>query len=554
MLVQIVQLAATEIPTNLEHLLMACFTRLASSTTFFSLLMLTGTSQAKTLVYCSEASPETFTPAIAIAESTMDASAKTIFNRLVDFKPGTTEIVPSLAESWEVSQDGKIYTFHLRKGVKFQSNDDFTPTRDFNADDVLYTFNRQRDPQNPYYNLGGARYEYFESQGLRQLLKAIEKVDDYTVRFTLTEANVAFLPALAIDYLSILSLEQTEAYVKAGRPEKLDQTPVGTGPFRLIDYQTDSVIRYKANDSYWKGKPQIDTLIFAIATDPTVRVQKLQAGECDTTTQPTASDLETLKRNPNINVVTLEGQNVGFLGFNVQRAPFNDVKVRTALAKAIDRRALVDAVYLGNGARARGLLPPLMVGAATNADPNSYDPDSAKALLKEAGHESDLSVSIWSMPVSRPYNPNARRMAELIQADWQAVGVKSQIVTMEWGEYLKRTSSGEQDVFLLGGTSDNGDPDNLMSYMLSCDSVNGGSNRSRWCSPDFDKLLNKARTEQDRSKRAAIYVEAQSIIDAEVPLIPIAHSRVSVPISKRVTHYALDAFGRQNFESYDVSE
>jgi dipeptide transport system substrate-binding protein len=145
-------------------------------------------------------------------------------------------------------------------------------------------------------------------------------------------------------------------------------------------------------------------------------------------------------------------------------------------------------------------------------------------------------------------------MAELIQADWAAVGVKTEIVTAEWADYLKRTGAGEHDAYLLGGSTDNGDPDNLMSYMLSCDGVKGGSNRSRWCSPDFEKLLNAGRVEQDLKARAKIYQSAQGILDAEAPLLPIANSVVSMPIRKRVLNYTLDAFGRQNFADVDVVE
>jgi dipeptide transport system substrate-binding protein len=513
-----------------------------------------GAAHAKTLVYCSEASPETFNPMLGVSDSTMDASAKPIFNRLVEFKPGTTEVVPALAESWDVSADGKTYTFHLRKGVKFQSNEDFTPTRDFNADDVLYTFNRQRDAKNPYHALGGGKYEYFDALGLGPLIGSIDKVDDYTVRFGLTSANVTFLSGIALDYLSILSLEQTEKYVKDGHPEKIDQTPVGTGPFDLVAYQIDSVVRYKANKDYWHGAPKIDDLVFAITPDASVRTAKLKDGECDVSTQPLAADVSGLKSSPDITLLSQQGQNIGVLGFNVEHPALMDKRVRLALAKAVNRESIVKAVYQGAGNLARGVIPPVELGAAKDADPNTYDPAAAKALLKEAGHESDLSIKLWAMPVSRPYNPNARRMAELIQADWAAVGVKSEIVTAEWTDYLKRTAAGEHDAYLLGGSTDNGDPDNIMSYMLSCDGVKGGSNRSRWCSQDFEKLLDAGRVEQNLDARAKIYQQAQAILDADMPMVPIANSVVYMPIRKRVQNYILDAFGRQNFADVDVTE
>lgn len=521
---------------------------LVASTVLFG-----GQAYAKTLVYCSEASPETFNPMIGTADSTMDAAAKPIFNRLVEFKPGTTEVGPALAEKWDVSEDGKVYTFHLRHGVKFHSNEHFTPSREFNADDVLYTFERQRDANNPHHKLSNAAYEYFNALGLGTMIDKIEKVDDHTVRFTLTAPNVTFLPGIALDYLSILSLEQTEKMIAAGTPELIDQMPVGTGPFVLQAYQLDSQIRYAANKDYWNGAPKVDTLVFAITPEPTIRVARIKANECHVAAPPPAAALAELKGDANIDVLSQQGQNIGVLGFNVEHQPLGDVRVRTALAKAVNRQAIVEAVYQGAGSVAGSVVPPAQLGAAKDAGID-YDPEGAKKLLKEAGHEADLSVSLWAMPVSRPYNPNARRMAEMIQADWAAIGVKSEIVSFEWGEYLTRTAKGEHDAFLLGGSSDNGDPDNMLSYLLSCDGVKGGSNRSRWCNENFEKLIQEARVTADLAKRAELYHQAQEILKAEVPVAPIAHSVVSIPVRKSVTNYVLDPFGRQNFAGVDITE
>jgi dipeptide transport system substrate-binding protein len=518
-----------------------------------SSVLVAGHAAAKTLVYCSEASPETFTPMIGTADSTMDAAAKTIFNRLVEFKPGSTEIGPALAESWDVSPDGKIYTFHLRHGVKFHSSAHFTPTRDFNADDVLYTFDRQRDEKNPYHKLGNASYEYFNALGLGSMIDKIEKVDDYTVRVTLTAPNVTFLSGIALDYMSIMSLEQTEKMVAAGTPELIDSEPIGTGPFMLQAYMLDSQIRYTANKDDWGGAPKIDTLVFAITPEPTVRVERIKANECQVAAPPPPAAVADLKGNPDINVLDLKGQNIGVLGFNVEHKPLDDVRVRIALSKAVNRQSIVDAVYQGAGTVAGSVVPPAQLGAVTDAA-IEYDPDGAKKLLAEAGHAGDLKLTLWAMPVSRPYNPNARRMAELIQADWAAVGVKAEIVTFEWGEYLKRTAAGEHDTFLLGGSSDNGDPDNMLSYMLTCEGIAGGSNRSRWCDKDFDALLKQGRETADPAKRAEIYHKAQALLKEQVPVEPIAHSIVSIPVRKSVLNYVLDPFGRQNFAHVDITE
>ncbi|MBN9269840.1 MAG: ABC transporter substrate-binding protein, partial [Mesorhizobium sp.] len=332
-----------------------------------------------------------------------------------------------------------------------------------------------------------------------------------------------------------------------------DSAPVGTGPLALEAYVPDSQIRYAANKDYWRGAPKIDTLVFAITPEPTTRVERIKANECQVAAPPPPSAVAELKADPDINVLDLKGQNIGVLGFNVEHKPLDDVRVRMALAKALDRKAIVEAVYSGAGSVAGSVVPPAQIGAVTDAGID-YDPDGARKLLKEAGHESDIKISLWAMPVSRPYNPNAKRMAEMIQADWAAVGVKSEIVSFEWGEYLKRTAAGEHDAFLLGGSSDNGDPDNMLSYLLSCDGVKGGSNRSRWCDKDFEKLLDDGRVAADPKQRAEIYGKAQEILKHEVPVAPIAHSVVAIPVRKSVLNYVLDPFGRQNFAAVDMAE
>lgn len=184
--------------------------------------------QAKTLVYCSEGSPEGFNPQLFTSGTTYDASSVPIYNRLVEFKIGTTELQPGLAEKWDVSEDGKTYTFHLRKGVKWQSSKDFKPTRDFNADDVVFSFERQLDANNAYHKVSGGSYEYFEGMDMPKLIAKIEKVDDNTVRFVLNRPEAPFLADLGMDFASILSAEYADVMMKAGTPEKVDLNPIGT--------------------------------------------------------------------------------------------------------------------------------------------------------------------------------------------------------------------------------------------------------------------------------------------------------------------------------------
>jgi len=303
----------------------------------------------KTLVFCSEGSPEGFNPAFYTAGTTFDATSRQIFDKLAMFKRGTTEIGPGLATSWDISADGKEYTFHLRKGVKFHSNEKFTPSRDFNADDVIFTFMRQFDKNHPYYKVGNASYEYFNSMSMPELLKDIVKIDDYTVKFILNRPEAPFIANLGMDFASIYSAEYADKMMKAGTPDEVDSTPIGTGPFQFVAYQKDAVIRYKANPDYWAGKAPIDNLIFAITPDASVRYEKLKAGECQVMPYPNPADLAQMAKDPDINLLQKEGLNVGYLAYNTKMAPFDNYKVRKALNMAINKKAILDAVFQGAG-------------------------------------------------------------------------------------------------------------------------------------------------------------------------------------------------------------
>jgi len=517
-------------------------------------LAFAGSAAAKTLVYCSEGSPEGFNPSLFTAGTTFDASSRTIFNRLVEFERGGTSIVPGLAESWEVSDDGLEYTFHLRPGVKFQSSDSFTPTRDFNADDVVFSFERQLSDDHPYHGVSGGNYEYFQGMGMPGLIKSVEKVDDMTVRFTLNQPEAPFLANLGMDFASIMSAEQADAMMQAGTPELLDQHPVGTGPFQLVAYQKDAVIRYKANPDYWAGKAPIDDLVFAITPNASVRYAKLQSGECHVMPYPNPSDVEAMKADPNLTVMEQEGLNIGYLAFNTEKEPFDDVKVRQALNMAINKDAIIDAVFQGAGTKAKNPIPPTIWSYNDAVEDYPYDPDQAKKLLAEAGLENGFETDIWAMPVQRPYNPNAQRMAELIQADWAAVGVKAKIVSYEWGEYLKRSEEGEHQTVLLGWTGDNGDPDNFLHTLLGCDAAASGPNRARWCNKEFDDLVVAAKRTADVAERTRLYEQAQVVFKKEAPWVTIAHSVVYMPMRKEVVGYKVDPFGIHQFYGVDLAE
>jgi dipeptide transport system substrate-binding protein len=511
-----------------------------------------GAAFAQSLVYCSEGSPEGFDPALYTAGTTFDASAHPIYNRLTEFKVGTTETIPGLAESWEVAADGTKVTFNLRKGVKFHSNAEFTPTRDFNADDVIFSFDRQGNPDNPYNKVSGGTWEYYGGMSMPDLIASIEKTDDYTVVFNMTRPEAPIIANMAMDFASIVSKEYADAMLAAGTPEMVNQAPIGTGPFSFQAYQKDAVIRYLRNDNYWGDKAKVESLIFAITPDASVRYQKLQAGECHVMAYPNPADVQAMKESTDVVVMEQEGLNVGYLAYNTKVAPYDNANVRKALNMAIDKQSIIDVVFQGSGQIAKNPIPPTMWSYNDAIEDDKYDPEAAKAMLAAEGVK-DLSMKIWAMPVQRPYNPNARRMAELMQADFAKVGVTVEIVSYEWGEYLERSKAEDRDgAVLLGWTGDNGDPDNFLAVLLGCDGVTR-SNRAQWCNPEFDALIQKAKVLPTQAERAALYEQAQVIFKDQAPWATIAHSVVFMTMRPEVEGYVVHPLGGHIFNQVGLS-
>ena len=507
---------------------------------------------AKTLVFCSEGSPENFYPAINTTGTSFDANGQ-IYSRVVEFERGGTRVVPGLAERWDISPDGKTYTFHLRHGVKWHSNRIFRPTRDFDADDVVFSLERQWKENHPFFKVTSSNHSYFNDMGLPALLKSVEKLDGYTVRVALNQPEAPFLSDLAMDFAAIQSKEYADAMLKAGTPEKLDQEPIGTGPYLLVQYQKDAVIRYRAFADYWDGKAKIDDLVFSITPDAAVRWAKLQKGECHVMPYPNPADLDAMRRTPSVEVLEQPGLNIGYLAYNTTRKPFDDVRVRKALNMAINKKAIIDAVYLSTGVAAKNPIPPSMWSYNDDIMDDPLDPAAAKKLLSDAGYPNGFTTDLWAMPVQRPYNPNARRIAELMQADLAKIGVTAEIRSFEWGEYRKRAQNGEHMMAQLGWTGDNGDPDNFLHSLLGCNSARtDGSNIAKFCYPPFEELVAKAKSVSDQSERTALYRNAQVVFKEQAPWFTIAHAVQLKPMRKEVVDFKLSPFGRHTFYGVDI--
>ena len=509
-------------------------------------------SAASNLVFCSEGSPAGFDPGQYTTGTDFDAAAETMFNRLTQFERGGTAVVPGLAEKWDVSADGLTYTFHLRKGVKFHTTEYFTPSREFNADDVLFTFNRMLDKEHPFRKAYPTEFPYFTDMGMDANIAKVEKLDEHSVKFTLNSVDAAFIQNLAMSFASIQSAEYADQLLKAGKAADINQKPIGTGPFVFQRFQKDAVVRYRANPDYFDGKPAVDPLIFAITPDAAVRLQKLKAGECHLMPYPAPADLADIKADPNLKLDEQPGLNVGYLAYNTTVAPFDKPEVRKALNMAMDKKAIIDAVYQGNAEVAKNPIPPTMWSYNNAIEDDKYDPEAAKKMLEDAGVK-DLSMEVWAMPVQRPYNPNAKLMAEMLQADWAKIGIKAKIVSYEWGEYMKRAKGGEHDAMLIGWSGDNGDPDNWLGTLYGCDAVDG-NNFSKWCFEDYDKLVKAAKTTSDVAKRTELYKQAQHVLKAQVPITPIAHSTVYQPMRKNVQDFKISPFALNSFYGVGVGK
>ncbi|MCQ4270726.1 ABC transporter substrate-binding protein [Pseudomonas kuykendallii] len=500
------------------------------------------------LVVCSEASPEGFDIVQYTAAVTADASAETLFDRLIRFVPGSTELEPGLAQSWQVSDDGLSYTLQLRRGVKFHRSKTFTPSRDFNADDVLWSFQRQLDPQHPWHALSPRGFPYFESMALGELIERIEKLDDYQVRFVLRHPEAPFLADLAMGFASIYSAEYAAQLLAAGTPEKLNSEPIGTGPFIFERYAKDAQIRFRGNPDYWDGAPPMDRLIFAITPDPNVRQQKLKAGDCQIAVYPRPTDIAQLKSEPDLKVLELDSLMVAYIALNVRHPPLDDPRVRQAINLAFDKPAYLRAQFgEGNASPAVAPYPPTLWGQDETLAGWPYDPQRARQLLADSGHADGFRLSIWTRPGGGPTNPNPGIGAQMLQADLAAIGVQAEVRVFEWGELIKRAKNGEHDLVFMGWSGDNGDPDNFLTPNLSCAAAKSGENQAGWCNAEFDALIARARGLSDQAQRAALYRQALGIFTQQAPWLPLAYPKQFAVQRGDVQGFVLSPLGSNNY-------
>ncbi len=509
-------------------------------------------SQAATLSVCSEASPDGFDVVQYNSLTTTNASADVLMNRLVDYDATAGQLVPSLAERWEASADGLSWTLQLRPGVKFQHTEWFSPSRELNADDVLFSFQRMLDANHPWHKVATSGYPHAQSMQWPSLIERIEAPTPMSVRFVLKHPDATFLATLSMGFASIYSAEYADKLLAAGTPEKLNSQPVGTGPFALKRFQKDAVIRYTANPDYFAGKPGVDNLVFAITPDANVRLQKIKRGECHIALSPKPLDVQAAREDDALQVSETPAFMTAFVAINSQHPPLNKPQVRQAINLAFDKASYLQAVFEGSASAASAPFPPNTWSYAKELPGYAQDPAKAKALLTEAGLTDGFKTTIWTRPSGSLLNPNPTLGAQMLQADLAKIGIQAEIRVIEWGELIRRAKAGEHDLLFMGWAGDNGDPDNFLTPQFACASVQSGLNFARYCDAKLDQLIAEGKRASDQAQRSALYQQAQAIIQQQALWLPLAHPTAFALLRKGVEGYQVNPFGRQDFSTVSL--
>ena len=452
-----------------------------------------------------------------------------VFETLVTYAEDSADIVPALAEKWEVSKDGKSWTFKLRPNVKFHDG------TAFNAEAVRFSLDRLLNPKNSY------RFEgTFGYAGSYKMIDSIEVVDELTVRFSLKHPTVIFLPNLAMFPACIIS---PAAMKKHGN--KFFRNPVGTGPFVFRQWRPKRKIVLTANPNYWGGKAGCDSIVFVPVKENASRALQLERGKIHMMDGVDFTDIGRLKKQNGVTVKTAPGMNMAYLAMNCDVKPFNDVRVRQAVAFAVNRKKILKLAYHGYGQPGVNPLPPTVWGYHSGIEARATNSGNGRQLLKQAGFPNGFKTQLWAMPNPRPYMPQPRQVAQVLKESLKEIGIEVQIVSYDWNQYLDRTANGEHPMCLLGWSTDNADPDNFLYELLDKDkAVKGSANNVCFFRNDrVHEVLVAAQKEFDRKKRKSLYWEAQSIIHRESPMIPLAYLPIVAAYSSRVKGYKIHPTG-----------
>lgn len=506
----------------------------------------------KTLVFGSNGEPVSLEPG-NITDGISIYVQRQIYDTLVDFKPGSTEVTAGLATSWYSSQDGKVWTFRLRQGVKFQDG------TELDAEAVKFNIERWWDPKNPTRIDAAARYEIWPELfgGFKgeegSILKEIQVVDKYTIRFVLNQPFPAFPAAIGSGYFGIASPAAIKKDgAKYGSPTG---SAVGTGPFRLVEWRPGEQVVLEKNPTYWKkGFPKVDRVVFRVIKDPAARLAALKAGTIDFTTDIPPANLKDIEADRNLDAVFRPSFNVGYLALNPSHKPFSDIRVRQAVAMAINKKAIVQAFWGKLGITDGHFTPPSMKAfQSPKVTDYEFNPQKAKALLAEAGYPNGFDLELWYMPVSRPYFPTPKEIAEAMAADLSAIGIRVKLQTKDWASYLadRKKAPGFQ-AYMLGWTGDYGDPQNFYDPHFACPIADLFDSAGKpLCVKELGDILTKAATTPNLEERKRLYQQADELTFNLALRIPIVHSQPLLAKRKNISGWVPSPLGSESFETIE---
>ena len=440
-----------------------------------------------------------------------------IYDTLVQFRDDTTDIEPALAEAWESSTDGLVWTFYLRQGVQFH---DGTP---FDAAAVIFSFTRP---------------EALVREFHEEFIDRIAALDAFTVQFQLKTPYAPFIKTMAETVFSIVS---PTAVAKFGAD--FDNNPVGTGPFKFVRWDKHERIVLTANDMHWSGEPTLDGLIFRTIPDNSVRLMELQQGNIHAMEFPNPDDIPLIQGDPRFELIMQPSLNVGFLAMNMEKPPFDNLKVRLAINHAIDKATIIEHLYQGRGILAKNPIPPTLWSYDDTIEDYAYDPTLAKQLLTDAGYPDGFETTLWALPIPRSYIPDGLALAELLQSELRDIGITAKIVTYDWDIYVTKVLNGEHDMAMMGWNSGD-DPDDLFYSLLSIPAAEKPIlNLSFYRSTKMQDVLDRARHSTDQTERIALYQEAQVIFHRDAPWVPLVHTQRILVVDRSVKNLKLPPIG-----------
>lgn len=460
----------------------------------------TKTKEQDTLIFAQGADPRGLDPAL-VDDGESSKIIVNIYEGLLKYDKDSTKVEPCLAESWDVSPDGLAYTFHLKKGVKFQDG------TDFNADAVKFNIDRQLPPK----VTDDMSYASFVFGSV----KDVEVVDDSTVKINMKEACTPFLNNLAMS----LGAPIVSPKALQDNNNNVNEHPVGTGPYTFVSWTKGQNVVLKRNDNYWGDKALTQNVIFKFISDNSARVVALNNGEADMIDGIDATVVKQIEDSGN-KIYEAPGMNINYLAYNTTKKPFDDVKVRTAISQAVNVPELVKSLYQGYADPATSVMPTFMQGYDASIKQVAFDQAAAKSALSAAG-VTTLHMITYSNP--RPYNTaNGQALAEAIQGYLKNVGVSATIDSYDWTTYKDKVKAGDYDVCFYGWTGDNGDPDNFMNLMSVQDPT---QNVSRFNNPDYNALITKGISTPAGDERNKIYTDTEKLAAENAVWLPISHGK-----------------------------